>query len=54
MAPDLTPAQRVQPDPEHGWSGSDLHEDELVDEDFIAAFSSRVYDPLLPEDEKLY
>lgn len=51
---ELTPAERVLPDPEHGWSAADLSEDELVDASFIEAFSNRVYEPLLPENEKLY
>lgn len=51
---DLTPAERVQPDPESGWSGADLTEDEYVDSDFIATDAARVYEPLLPEDEELY
>lgn len=48
------PATRVVPDPVEGWSGADLAEDELVDEEFIAANAARVYEPLMPEDERLF
>jgi len=51
---DLTPAQRVQPDPEGGWTAADLTEDELVDDHFISSNAVRIYDPLLPQNEKLY
>lgn len=51
---ELTPAERVEPDPTEGWRGADLSDDERVDDDFIAADAARVYPPLQPEDEKLY
>jgi hypothetical protein len=54
MAEPLNPAERVVPDPEHGWAGADLAEDELVDDGFIATACRRAYKPLQPEDDKLY
>lgn len=48
------PATRVVPDPEHGWSGKDLSENELVDDEFVASAAARTYPPLQPEDEKLF
>lgn len=51
---DLRPAKRSAPDPEEGWSGSDLTDEERVDDDFIASSCGRVYEPLMPEDEKLF
>lgn len=51
---DLTPAKRKQPDPEAGWRGADLDEEERVDDDFIASSVSKSYEPLMPEDEKLF
>lgn len=52
--PDLTPAEHVGPDPEDGWKAADLADDERVDDDFIVADAARVFEPLQPEDEKLY
>lgn len=51
---ELTPAHHVVPPPADGWKAADLSDDELVDDDFIAACATRVYPPLMPEDEKIY
>lgn len=51
---DLRPAERVQDDPTGGWSGADLTDDDRVDDEYIARYAARVYDPLMPEDEKLF
>ncbi len=51
---ELKPAEHVEPAPEDGWKAADLDEDELVDDDFVAADCGRTYAPLAPEDEKLY
>lgn len=51
---DLRPAERVAPDPEGGWSGADVSDDERVDDEFIAINAARVYEPLLPAEEKLF
>jgi hypothetical protein len=34
---DLEPAEHVKPAPADGWRGADLTDDELVDDEFIAA-----------------
>lgn len=52
--PDYIPAARVEPDPVEGWSAADLSPDELVDDEFIAANSGRVYEPLMPDDERRF
>jgi hypothetical protein len=61
MAEPLQPARRLtdRPDPD-GWSAADVLDDERVDDDFIAAdvsdlrTATRAYDPLQPEDERLF
>lgn len=54
MTEPLRPARRKVPDPEGGWRGVDLTDDERVDDDFIAADAVRVYEPLMPQDERLF
>jgi hypothetical protein len=51
----IIPAKRHtdEPDPE-GWSAADVLDEERVDDDFIAEHCARVYEPLAPEDEKLF
>lgn len=51
---DLQPARRRVPDPDGGWSGADLSDDERVYDEYIAADAARVYEPLMPADEKLF
>lgn len=53
---EIRPARRFtdQPDPEDGWRGADLTDDERVGDDVIAAAAARVYEPLQPEDEKKF
>ncbi|HEX8345676.1 MAG TPA: hypothetical protein VF657_13220 [Actinoplanes sp.] len=54
MADEYIPAVHVVPPPADGWKAADLSEDEYVDDAFIAATAARVYEPLMPEDEKLF
>lgn len=54
MTEPLLPARRRVPDPVGGWRGADLTDEERVDDEFIAADAARVYEPLQPEDERLF
>lgn len=54
MAEELRPARHVVPPPENGWAAADLSDDELVDDEFIDEHCDRVFEPLQPDDEKLF
>lgn len=43
-----------QPDPTDGWRGADVTDAERVDDDFIATDAARIFDPLQPEEERLF
>lgn len=55
-AVEYKPAKRYtdRPEPEGGWSAADLSDDERVDDDFIASDAQRIFDPLQPQDERLF
>lgn len=51
---DYQPAQRVQPDPEDPWEGYDPEAEATTTDADIDAAEGRTFDPLMPEDEKLF